>query len=61
MNQTKRVMLVYSVLMAACFAPATHLIAVSEVTGGIHGANRLGGNGVADIVENGKIAGRGLQ
>lgn len=27
-------------------------------TGGVHGANRLGGNGVADIVVNGKIAGQ---
>ena len=36
-----------------------NLFAAGEVTGGIHGANRLGGNGVADIVVNGKIAGRG--
>jgi succinate dehydrogenase/fumarate reductase flavoprotein subunit len=28
-----------------------------EVTGGLHGANRLGGNGVADIVVNGRLAG----
>jgi len=27
------------------------------VTGGVHGANRLGGNAVADIVEFGRIAG----
>lgn len=33
------------------------LYAAGEVTGGLHGANRLGGNGVADIVINGKIAG----
>ncbi len=33
------------------------LYAAGEVTGGLHGANRLGGNGVADIVVNGKIAG----
>ena len=26
-------------------------------TGGLHGANRLGGNGVADIVVNGRLAG----
>lgn len=34
------------------------LYAAGEVTGGLHGGNRLGGNGVADIVVNGKIAGR---
>lgn len=34
------------------------LYAAGEVTGGLHGANRLGGNGVADIVINGKIAGK---
>ena len=37
--------------------PVPGLFAAGEVTGGIHGANRLGGNGVADIVINGKIAG----
>jgi fumarate reductase flavoprotein subunit len=37
--------------------PVPGLFAAGEVTGGIHGANRLGGNGVADIVVNGKIAG----
>jgi len=39
--------------------PVPGLFAAGEVTGGIHGANRLGGNGVADIVVNGKIAGHG--
>ena len=39
--------------------PVPGLFAAGEVTGGIHGANRLGGNGVAYIVVNGKIAGRG--
>lgn len=38
--------------------PVPGLFAAGEVTGGIHGANRLGGNGVADIVVNGKIAGQ---
>lgn len=33
------------------------LYAAGEVTGGIHGANRLGGNAVADIVVFGRIAG----
>ncbi|MCR4832658.1 MAG: flavocytochrome c [Butyrivibrio sp.] len=33
------------------------LYACGEVTGGIHGANRLGGNAVADIVVFGRIAG----
>ena len=39
-------------------SPVPGLYAAGEVTGGLHGANRLGGNGVADIVVNGKIAGR---
>ncbi len=33
------------------------LYAAGEVTGGIHGANRLGGNALADITVYGKIAG----
>ncbi len=33
------------------------LFAAGEVTGGIHGANRLGGNAVADIIVFGRIAG----
>ncbi|MEG1879183.1 MAG: FAD-binding protein, partial [Pseudoflavonifractor sp.] len=33
------------------------LFAAGEVTGGIHGANRLGGNAVADFVVFGRIAG----
>ena len=38
-------------------APIPGLFAAGEVTGGIHGANRLGGNAVADIVVFGRIAG----
>ena len=33
------------------------LFAAGEVTGGVHGANRLGGNAVADILVYGRIAG----
>lgn len=33
------------------------LFAAGEVTGGVHGANRLGGNAVADFVVFGGIAG----
>lgn len=33
------------------------LYAAGEVTGGVHGANRIGGNAVADIVVFGRIAG----
>ncbi|WP_028243683.1 flavocytochrome c [Pseudobutyrivibrio ruminis] len=36
--------------------PIDGLYACGEVTGGIHGANRLGGNAVADIVVFGNIA-----
>jgi fumarate reductase flavoprotein subunit len=32
------------------------LFAAGEVTGGIHGGNRIGGNAVADIVVFGRIA-----
>ncbi len=34
------------------------LFAAGEVTGGVHGANRLGGNAVADITVFGRIAGK---
>ncbi|MGE5483358.1 MAG: flavocytochrome c [Bacteroidota bacterium] len=34
------------------------LYAAGEVTGGIHGTNRLGGNAIADIIVFGRIAGR---
>ena len=33
------------------------LFAAGEVTGGVHGGNRLGGNAIADIMVNGRIAG----
>ena len=34
-----------------------NLYAAGEVTGGIHGANRLGGNALADTIVFGRIAG----
>ena len=34
------------------------LYAAGEVTGGVHGANRLGGNAVADFVVFGRISGQ---
>ena len=36
--------------------PISGLFAAGEVTGGVHGGNRLGGNAVADIVVFGRIA-----
>ena len=33
------------------------LYAAGEITGGVHGANRIGGNAVTDITVYGKIAG----
>ena len=33
------------------------LFAAGEVTGGVHGANRLGGHAVADVTVFGRIAG----
>lgn len=38
--------------------PIKGLYAAGEVTGGVHGANRLGGNAVADIIVFGRIAGQ---
>ncbi|EGM71562.1 fumarate reductase flavoprotein subunit FccA [Shewanella sp. HN-41] len=37
--------------------PIQGLYAAGEVTGGVHGANRLGGNAISDIVTYGRIAG----
>ena len=37
--------------------PIPGLYAVGEVTGGIHGANRLGGNAIADIMTFGHAVG----
>ncbi len=37
------------------------LYAAGEITGGVHGGNRLGGNAVADIVVFGRIAGTSAQ
>ncbi|HHY11076.1 MAG TPA: FAD-binding protein, partial [Firmicutes bacterium] len=34
------------------------LYAAGEVTGGVHGANRLGGNALSDIIVFGRIAGK---
>ena len=33
------------------------LYAAGEVTGGIHGGNRIGGNAITDIIVYGRIAG----
>ncbi len=38
-------------------SPIPGLFAAGEVTGGVHGGNRLGGNAVADFVVFGRIAG----
>ena len=38
-------------------SPIAGLFAAGEVTGGVHGANRLGGNAVTDIVVFGRISG----
>ena len=44
-------------VLAASGTPIAGLFAAGEVTGGIHGNNRIGGNAVADIVIFGRIAG----
>ena len=38
--------------------PIPGLFAAGESTGGVHGANRLGGNAVADFTVFGRIAGK---
>ncbi len=40
--------------------PIENLYAAGEVTGGIHGSNRLGGNAIADIFVFGRIAGQNV-
>ena len=37
--------------------PISHLYAAGEVTGGLHGVNRLGGNAICDVHVFGRIAG----
>lgn len=37
--------------------PIPGLYAAGEVTGGIHGSNRLGGNAIADCMTFGRVAG----
>lgn len=36
------------------------LFAAGELTGGVHGANRIGGNAVTDIIVFGRIAGQNV-
>lgn len=36
--------------------PISGLYAAGEVTGGIHGGNRLGGNAITEIVDSGRTA-----
>jgi fumarate reductase flavoprotein subunit len=45
------------VFAADCTTPLPRLYAAGEDTGGVHGANRLGGNGVANSTVYGGIAG----
>jgi len=45
------------VIDASCRTPVEGLFAAGEDAGGVHGANRLGGNGVADSTVFGGIAG----
>lgn len=44
-------------VLSAAGSPIPGFYAAGEVTGGIHGNNRIGGNAVADIVIFGRIAG----
>lgn len=45
-------------VIGASGEPIPGLFAAGEVTGGIHGGNRLGGNAVADIIVFGRQAGQ---
>jgi fumarate reductase flavoprotein subunit len=38
--------------------PIAGLFAAGDVTGGVHGANRLGGNSTVETIVFGRIAGR---
>ena len=40
--------------------PIAGLYAAGEVTGGVHGANRLAGNAIADTIVFGRIAGENV-
>lgn len=46
-------------VLSVAGSPIVGLWAAGEVTGGVHGGNRLGGNALADIVAFGRIAGAG--
>jgi fumarate reductase flavoprotein subunit len=37
--------------------PIGNLYAAGEVTGGVHGGNRLGGNSISETITSGRIAG----
>ena len=53
--------LLTALAMLLCILPAALATTATEtavVTGGVHGANRLGGNAVADFVVFGRIAGQ---
>ena len=45
-------------VMTAEGNPIKGLYAAGEVTGGVHGANRIGGNAMTDIIVFGRIAGQ---
>lgn len=45
-------------VIGAADSPIPGLFACGEVTGGIHGSNRLGGNAIADCMVFGRLAGR---
>lgn len=46
-------------VLSTAGAPIPGFWAAGEVTGGVHGGNRLGGNALADIITFGRIAGAG--
>ena len=41
--------------------PITGLYAAGEVTGGIHGGNRLGGNAITEIIASGRTAAKTVE
>ena len=45
-------------VLDASGAPVPRLYAAGEVSGGLHGANRLGGNSLAECLVFGRIAGQ---
>ena len=59
-SPTAHYMMGGAVIDAECKTSLERLFVAGEDTGGVHGANRLGGNGIADSCVYGRLAGKAL-